>query len=262
MISENLLNEIVRTAEEASARILEVYNSDNFDISQKDDASPLTRADIASNECIFRNLRSISDLPVLSEESDAVEYSKRSEWNQYWLIDPLDGTKEFIKRNDEFTVNIALVEESVPVLGVVCAPALKLIYAAAKGIGARRLKDGVWQPIHCSDYRGNKLRIVASRSHGSDKLKPFLDSIGEHELVSSGSSLKLCRVAEGEAHLYPRLAPTMEWDTAAAHAIVLEAGGHVVDLNDCELRYNKPNLLNPEFIVTGKPAFPWQNYLK
>jgi 3'(2'), 5'-bisphosphate nucleotidase len=254
-----LLDDVLEIARHAGAAVMEVYESPDFDVQLKSDDSPLTRADLASNKLIVEGLKKLTPkVSILSEESKQVPYAERKDWTTYWLVDPLDGTKEFVKRNGEFTVNIALVDGGEPVLGVVYAPVLGRMYYAAKGHGAFRSDgDGAPRPIRAADYHDASLKIVASRSHAGPDLAAFLDRVGEYEVVSMGSSLKLCLVADGTAHLYPRLGPTMEWDTGAAHAIVNEAGGAVTDLDNVALRYNKEDLLNPYFMVVGKPAYPW-----
>ena len=257
------LPSVLEIARRAGEAIIEVYEGPDFNIEVKGDDSPLTRADVAANAIIVEGLKRLTpSIPVLSEESKQVPYEERKAWTTYWLVDPLDGTKEFIKRNGEFTVNIALVSGGEPVLGVVFAPVLDRAYYAAKGHGAFR-QDGAAapNPIKVADYRGARLKVVASRSHAGPDLEGFLARIGDYDVVSMGSSLKLCLVAEGAAHLYPRLGPTMEWDTAASHAVVNEAGGSVTDLNDVPLAYNKENLLNPHFMVAGLPAYPWRQAL-
>jgi 3'(2'), 5'-bisphosphate nucleotidase len=187
---------------------------------------------------------------VLSEESTQISYIERQSWQRFWLVDPLDGTKEFIKRNGEFTVNIALIENGQPVLGVVYAPVLDVCYYAARGLGAFVKRGEVSQLICVQPHTaGQPVKVVASRSHSDERTTELLKQLGDHECISMGSSLKLCLIAEGVAHFYPRLGPTMEWDTAAAHAVVNEAGGIVCDLNGDELSYNKPDLHNPYFLV-------------
>ena len=216
------------------------------------DNSPLTQADLAADRVISTDLAKLtSGWPLLSEESAQITYAERQTWQRYWLIDPLDGTKEFIKRNGEFTVNIALIENGMPILGVVHAPALKVSYYAAHGVGAFVQRDGAAaQPIHVQPHSpGQPIKVVASRSHSDARTVALLERLGAYECISMGSSLKLCLVAEGAANFYPRLGPTMEWDTAAAHAVVSQAGGVVCDLNGRELQYNKADLHNPEFLV-------------
>lgn len=231
---------------------MRVYESGDSGVTSKADDSPLTLADLAAHHVIVDGLDKLEVVyPILSEEASDITYKARSFWSRYWLIDPLDGTKEFIKRNGEFTVNIALIENGVPILGVVYAPVLDVCYYAAREIGAyvQRGKEAA-QPIRAvAAQHGETIKVVASRSHADERTHTLLAKLGVHECISMGSSLKLCLVAEGIAHFYPRLGPTMEWDTAAAHAVVSAAGGSVCDLSGAELRYNKANLLNPEFFV-------------
>jgi 3'(2'), 5'-bisphosphate nucleotidase len=201
-----------------------------------------------------------ADLPVLSEETKAAPYSDREGWDEFWLIDPLDGTKEFVKRNGEFTINIALIANQEPVLGVVHAPALDTSYFGARGAGAfKRVQGDGPSPIAVNGCLFPPLTVVASRSHESDALSKFLETLGRIEIKNVGSSLKLCLVADGSAQLYPRLGPTMEWDTAAGQCVLEQAGGIVADLQGKRLIYNKPNLLNPHFIASSSSAFPWES---
>ena len=248
---KQLLNNIVNIAKQAGDAIMTVYNSDDFNVELKNDDSPLTKADIAANDIIVAALTKLTpDIPILSEESAKAPYETRKHWTKFWLVDPLDGTKEFIKRNGEFTVNIALIENGKPILGVVYAPVLEHTYSGAEGLGAfKQEENNPAQEIKVADHRNQKLKVVASRSHAGPDLQAFLDSLDDYDVISMGSSLKLCLVAEGKAHLYPRLGPTMEWDTGAAHAVVNAAGGQVTDLDKEPLQYNKENLLNPYFIV-------------
>ena len=255
---KKLLNNIVDIAKQAGDAIMTVYNSHDFNVELKNDDSPLTKADIAANDIIVAALTELTpDIPILSEESAKAPYEIRKEWTKFWLVDPLDGTKEFVKRNGEFTVNIALIENGKPILGVVYAPVLKHTYSGAVGLGAfKQEEDNPEKEIKAVDHRNQKLKVVASRSHAGPDLQEFLDSLGDYDVISMGSSLKLCLVAEGKAHLYPRLGPTMEWDTAASHAVVNAAGGKVTNLDKEPLQYNKENLLNPFFIVTvGNQSF-------
>jgi 3'(2'), 5'-bisphosphate nucleotidase len=250
-----LLDQVVQLARSAGAAIMEVYGSADFGETSKADNSPLTLADLAAHKCIVAGLARLPlSYPVLSEEDADISYAIRSSWAQYWLVDPLDGTKEFVKRNGEFTVNIALVDNGVPVLGVVYAPVLDVCYYAAQGSGAFVQRNG--QPAQAikaiPHTAGAAIKVVASRSHSDERTASLLKKLGEHECISMGSSLKLCLVAEAAAHVYPRLGPTMEWDTAAAHAVVNEAGGIVCDLDEQALRYNKEDLHNPEFLVLAK----------
>jgi len=264
MVTEGLVEDIKALAHKAGEAILGVYSSADFGTTFKEEGSPLTLADKAANEIIVAGLKRLTpDVPVLSEESKAAPYEERKAWDRLWIVDPLDGTKEFIKRNGEFTVNIALVEDGSPVLGVVYAPVLKTTYYGAKGMGAFRQKDGEPERISVADYSaGGPLKVVASRSHRGEELDRFLERVGDHEVLSMGSSLKFCLVAEGSAHIYPRLGPTMEWDTAAAQSVVEAAGGQVTTLDGVALGYNREDLLNPYFMVTGNPPFPWQDFIK
>jgi 3'(2'), 5'-bisphosphate nucleotidase len=257
----DLLDQVASIARRAGANIMEIYAREDHGTTLKDDASPLTLADEASHNTIVEGLAKLEPrLPILSEEAEAASPVVRAGWSRFWLVDPLDGTKEFIKRNGEFTVNNALIGR--PVLGVVYAPVLDLMYQAAEGHGAfKGIGGDKPEPIAVSDYRSVGLRVVASRSHAGELMPRFLALAGDPECVSKGSSLKLCLVADGTANLYPRFGPTMEWDVAAAHAIVAEAGGQVVDPAGAPLRYNKDDLHNPWFIVEGNPPFPWQSAL-
>lgn len=249
---ERTLSDVITIARAAGDAIMEVYRSGDAGITTKADDSPLTLADLAAHSVIIDGLSKLTPAyPILSEEAAGIAYAERSTWTRYWLVDPLDGTKEFIKRNGEFTVNIALIDNGVPILGVVYAPVLAVCYYAAQGIGAY-VQRGASAPqnIHVSTAKKNEpIKVVASRSHSDERTQALLSKLGNHECISMGSSLKLCLVAEGAAHFYPRLGPTMEWDTAAAHAVVNAADGRVCDRTGSELRYNKANLLNPEFFV-------------
>jgi 3'(2'), 5'-bisphosphate nucleotidase len=253
-VSEPFLLQVIAIAKAAGQGIMAVYNQPPGKIVLKTDQSPLTEADLISNQIIVSELARLTpDIPILSEESAAIPYQQRADWQRFWLVDPLDGTKEFIKRNDEFTVNIALIERNQPVLGVVHAPALDVCYAGAAGVGAfveRQQQPAARIRISLRNAQ-DTLKVVASRSHRDARTTTLLDRLGPHECISMGSSLKFCLVAEGSAHFYPRLGPTMEWDTAAAHAVVNAAGGTVCDLSGAALRYNKADLHNPEFFVLG-----------
>jgi 3'(2'), 5'-bisphosphate nucleotidase len=258
-----LLEKITLLAERAGAAILEVYSSGDFGTVSKEDGSPLTRADMAADAVIREGLGLIApDTPILSEEAEGSPFEERRSWGCFWLVDPLDGTKEFVKRNGEFTVNIALIEDGRPVLGVVHAPVFAVTYFAAKGEGAFKLRGSAKEAIGVAGYESGPLKLAVSRSHRGAALESFISKIGTVELVEMGSSLKLCLVAEGAAHLYPRFGPTMEWDTGAAHAVVAEAGGRVTDMAGSELRYNKEDLHNPPFMVAGAPAFQWMDFME
>jgi 3'(2'), 5'-bisphosphate nucleotidase len=256
------LEDVVNIATEAGRRILDVYER-QFDVSRKDDGSPLTDADRAAHDVIVAHLAALTPaIPILSEESAKIEYSERAGWQRFWLVDPLDGTKEFVNRNGEFTVNIALIDNGTPLLGVVYVPVTGVCYLAVHGQGAWKEQGGCnRQPIRVRAYHGGHATVVASRSHRGDAVDKFLAKLkareGEYDTASLGSSLKLCRVAEGAADVYPRLGPTSEWDTAAAQCVVECAGGRVTDLDGQPLRYNKPNILNPWFLVTGADGYNW-----
>ena len=272
-ILEHFCPPVILTAYDAGAEILRIYHGEDFEIQLKADNSPLTAADKAAHNLIMERLQQLYDFPVLSEESKEIPYETRSAWTTYWLVDPLDGTKEFIKRNSEFTVNIALIHEGRPVYGVVFAPALGLFYVGAKGHGAFRFKQGDdfanrtelaeklhdirehFQPIPQPRPQGeHQLRVVASRSHCNVETTDFIERLeetrGPAKLVSIGSSLKICLVADGSADVYPRIAPTMHWDTGAAQAVLEAAGGCLVQWDDHEpLRYDRPSLVNPYFVA-------------
>jgi 3'(2'), 5'-bisphosphate nucleotidase len=255
----SLVEPIVALAEDAGRAILEVYSTD-FEVQSKDDESPLTQADLASHRWIDAGLKSLTpDIPIISEESGLPSFDERSQWQRYWLIDPLDGTKEFVNRNGEFTVNIALIDNHRPVLGVVHVPVLNKTYVGCKGIGAHR-RDGDTDPvsIQVAAASAASARVVGSRSHRGASLDAYLENLGDHNMVPMGSSLKFCVVAEGEADLYPRLGPTSEWDTAAAQAVVEQAGGSVVTLDGKPMKYNaKEDILNPHFFVIGAADRDW-----
>lgn len=249
---EALLIIAIQAAEEGCREILHVYHSGDFQAEAKGDKSPLTRADKNAHHKIASILEP-TGLPILSEEGKNVPYAERRNWNYFWLVDPLDGTKEFIKRNGEFTVNIALIHKDTPILGVVAVPVTHEIYYATEGYGAYVRKGGndhklaKRSPV---DLTREGLRVVASRSHMNDETQTFISSLRNPSLVSAGSSLKFMLLANGQADVYPRYAPTMEWDTAAAHAVVKETGHEVREYgSDRPLVYNKENLLNPYFLV-------------
>tara|TARA_B110000090_G_scaffold139990_1_gene153887 strand:- start:652 stop:1482 length:831 start_codon:yes stop_codon:yes gene_type:complete len=273
MLDLQLLNSVNEIAIAAGREILDVYNSAQaIEVSTKSDDSPLTDADRRAHLLIVDRLSSLTpDIPLLSEESDAIDYGLRKAWQRYWLIDPLDGTKEFINRNGEFTVNIALIENGQSVAGVVHVPVTGVSYFGGTRIGAWKqytnqsgseAKSISSRPMQ--DH--SDVRIVASRRHLGEQLEALVGKIENHfgkaTLLSMGSSLKMCLLAEGSADIYPRMAPTCEWDTAAAHGILCAAGGEIVDLQFRPLRYNsKPELLNPFFIALADRAYPWQQLL-
>ena len=250
------INEIVEIAERAGEAALEHYNDVDVDVEYKEDESPLTAADLDANALIEEALEEFDPkLPILSEESSQADYEERRDWDAFWLVDPLDGTKEFLKKNDEFTVNIALIEQGRPVLGVVRAPALEATYFAAKGLGAFKSEDdGDVEMISVAEEPTDPITVVVSRSHINDPTQAFVDKLEEDhevELMRKGSSLKLCMVAEDAAQVYPRLGPTSEWDTGAAQCVVEQAGGRVDKADGDPLAYNKSDILNPYFVVYG-----------
>ena len=278
------MNIAIDAANDAGKAMLAIYSKD-FSVEYKKDSSPITDADRAAHEIIIEKLRK-TPYPIISEENKQISYSQRSKWDKYWLVDPLDGTKEFIKRNGEFTVNIAFIENGKPILGVVFVPVLSTYYLgdkngafkAVSGIHYKSLKELLnnvnsnldkLKQIYVSNNIKGSLKVVASKTHCNDATMNFIseleDVYGKSKFISKGRSLKLCMVAEGLADFYPRIAPTCEWDTAAAHAVVDAAGGSVLIYDDkinareyyknnkllSELSYNKENILNPYFIVSG-----------
>ena len=259
-----LIEPVVEIARHAGKEILKIYESD-FEIETKADQSPLTAADRAAHGVIVASLTELTpQIPVWSEESAEIPFQQRAAWSEFWLVDPLDGTKEFIKRNGEFTVNIALIRDHEPILGVVHVPVQNRDYYGYQNGGAF-VVDALTKarPISVCQPAKTPVRVVGSRSHLGSSLEKFLEAVGEHVMVPMGSSLKLCLVAAGEADIYPRLGPTSEWDTAAAQAVVESAGGHVVDLGGRRILYNtKAEVLNPYFLVFGDNSEPWLDYVK
>lgn len=255
MLNSIDIEDVIKIAKEAGSAIMQIYSKD-FEIEYKDDKSPLTEADKLSNEIICQKLKALfSNIPILSEENREIDYSKRKNWDYFWLIDPIDGTKEFIKKNGEFTVNIALIQNQKPILGVVYAPAIETLYYA-------KLNEGAFKQISNENpkklplkFENREFTIVASKSHKSKEteelIEKYRDTYPNLKLKSIGSSLKLCLVAEGLADVYPRLAPTKEWDTGASHIVVNEAKKRVINYENPkeELKYNKESILNPFFIV-------------
>ena len=258
-----IVTDIIALAQRAGEKIMTVYAQD-FSVSDKADHSPLTAADLAAHDVICSGLAELTpDLPVLSEESANIPFDTRAKWDRYWLVDPLDGTKEFIKRNGEFTVNIALIENYRAILGVVLIPARQQCYYATLSSGAFRQDKGQTpQPLRVTQPAAQPLRVVGSRSHAGQELSDYVSKLGAHTFVPVGSALKFCLVAEGSADIYPRLGPTSEWDTAAAQCIVEAAAGQVITLDGTPLRYNqKESLLNPYFLVIGDAERDWLRYL-
>lgn len=242
---QELLNQCIDIARHAGDAIMEIYRSDDFGVEIKDNNTPLTKADLASNKIIEDGLKQISNLPIVSEEASHDSMGS----NEFWLVDPIDGTKEFINQNGEFTVNIGLVKNGEPVLGVVYVPAKDVLYAGVKGEGAFKVEGGAQKPIR-AEFTGDVTVVVASRSHRDERLDAFLEKLGDYQEINMGSSLKLCLVAEGKAAIYPRFAPTSLWDTAAADAVVRAAGGNTKDVDGNVLTYDPgKNILNPYFIV-------------
>ena len=252
------VNKVVNIAIDAGKEILRIYQQDSFNQQSKLDKSPLTEADIAAHNLITRQLKQITpNVPILSEESKKIAWDVRKLWSVYWLIDPLDGTKEFIKKNGEFTVNIALIYQNDPIIGVVHAPVLNETWVGEQGKSAIKIEQGSITIIKTTPYKKTDIcKVIGSRSHAGDSLNKFLQGLGKYQLMSIGSSIKFCLVAEGKAHIYPRLGLTSEWDTAAAHAVVNSAGGEVFDFETkIPLKYNtKDSLLNPYFVVQDKSS--------
>jgi len=266
-VSSKIIDDVIELAIVAGQRIMEIYDTD-FEVEQKSDNTPLTAADMAAHNTIVEGLGKLTpEIPILSEESASIPFAERSQWQRYWLVDPLDGTREFVKRNGEFTVNIALIDNHESVLGVVYAPVTGVTYYAARGTGAFKKTVGDASnseavAIHCRAKKPDSTIIAGSRSHRGDSLEAFLKKIGDYEIISMGSSLKSCLVAEGSCDIYPRLGPTSEWDTAAAQCVVEEAGGRITKTDMSPLRYNtKDELLNPHFLVIGDPGYDWGQYL-
>ena len=283
ILDVSLLNAVVEVAHQAGEKIMSIYNHENIEIVNKNDGSPLTQADLLAHQTIVEGLKKLTpEIPVLSEESSETDIQQRRQWPLLWLVDPLDGTKEFIHRTDEFTVNIALIINHRPVLGVVFAPALGATYFAMNNYGAYKQFAGKTERIFASSWvdvaevsrlghpspRGTpalrressvtptrSLRVVASRRHGEEALEKFLQQLPEYTLLNAGSALKICLVAEGVADLYPRLGPTSEWDTAAGHAIINNAGGILYDEQHRPFHYNsRETLLNGSFVVSPQDA--------
>ena len=249
----SLQNEVIRIAEKAGEEIMQVYSLSDFSnvVNFKSDDSPLTLADKNAHESIFNDLKVLApEIPIISEEGSDVPYEERKNWKRFWMVDPLDGTKEFISRNNEFTVNIALVENDVPIFGVIYLPVDKIVYCGTVGKGAFKIEGGIKSSIQ-TNQKFEDLTAIGSRSHASSEESEMLRKYSVRNTVSAGSSLKFCRVAEGKADLYLRFNPTMEWDTAAGQAIVEAAGGFVADLDNNRFSYNKRILKNGSFLCVS-----------
>ncbi len=257
---KQLVEGVIEACRQASGAILEIYDGDEFEVERKDDASPLTAADMASHRTLVSALEAMTpEIPILSEESSAADLDDRRKWKRLWVVDPLDGTREFIKRNGEFTINVALVEDSRPVLGVIAVPVTGLAYSGIVGVGAARWSN--WrdaEPIETRRPCPARPVVLGSRSHANPRTQAYFEMLDTHEQISRGSALKFCAVAAGEADFYPRLGPTSEWDTAAGEAIVIAAGGRVWLPDGQPLRYNvRSTTLNGDFLVAGDPEASW-----
>ena len=271
MWNDDQLTILLKIIREAGSEILSVYSDNsNFRVNYKDDDSPITKADRLANRIIVRALGKLPvNFPILSEESEKPLYRERESWTDYWLVDPLDGTKEFIKRNGEFTVNIAHIRNGVPEMGAVHVPVSGVTYLGKKGSGAWMVdQDDITKEIQARkmENSSSSIKVLTSRSHSNDSLdnlvKDISKEIGDTEVVTMGSSLKICLLAEGKADLYPRQTPTCEWDTAAAHAVLAGSGGEIFDANFRVLKYNqKSSLLNPNFFAVADPNFDWGKLL-
>lgn len=269
VLPANFEERLITLARDASSAILDIYETD-FYVETKTDSSPLTLADTAAHKIIVKGLRELTpDIPIISEEAVLPEFSERSKWPMYWLVDPLDGTKEFVNRNGEFTVNIALIAENVPLVGVVCVPVQDRTYVGNTSTMDARVYSAAGERQVKSRRFSEKpmeIKVVASRSHVSNELRAYLKSIDEIfsgvETISMGSSLKLCALADAEADIYPRLGPTSEWDIAAAHAVLVAAGGQIYVSDGSPLTYNmKEDILNPNFIAVGDSSLSWAESL-
>ncbi len=264
MLADAAMEQAIAIALEAGRATLKVYARD-FAVETKADASPLTEADMAAHRIISDGLARLAPtVPLLSEEGAQIPWETRRGWTRWWLIDPLDGTREFVKRNGEFTVNIALIEDGVPVLGIVHAPVDGYLVHARRGIGAFLRDPATNRDIAIASQHPARrpLRVTASRSHLDERTARVLERIGDHEREGVGSSLKFCRTAEGRADVYPRLGPTSEWDTAAGQCVLEAAGGCVIGLDGEPFRYNRgPSLLNPDFFALGDPSLPWRDWV-
>ena len=262
VVTTDLQEAVIVIAREAAAAILQVYEN-AFEVESKSDSSPLTAADMAAHHIISDGLgRLTPDWPVLSEEAADIPWETRRHWGRYWLVDPLDGTREFVKRNGEFTVNIALIDQHIPIFGVVLAPVGGALWHGVLGQSAYRRDGQTDVELRTRVPASGKLRVAASRSHRDARTEALLARIGDAETIGLGSSLKFCRIAEGSLDVYPRFGPTSEWDTAAAQCILEAAGGAVLAPDGRAFRYNRrETLLNGDFIALGDPQLPWKSWL-
>lgn len=266
MLEKNLLEDIKKIAHRAGEAVLKIYQqTESKAIATKADDTPLTEADLIAHKIIVEGLQALMPrYPILSEESADISFTERKQWKKYWLVDPIDGTKEFLERTDEFSILIALIENHEPIMGVVYAPVLQQWYYAAKNQGAFQQTVGSKpQMLRTGTLNFNNLRIIASRRHGLTRFTPLLTDFEQHAVINRGSALKFTAVASSEADIYPRFGLTSEWDTAAGQCIVEEAGGKVMTLDGEVLQYNtKESLINPEFIVVGDPTYDWLSNIK
>ena len=266
LLDADLREDVIELTHDAAAAILGIYDSE-FAVERKDDNSPLTAADLAAHRCIVEGLARITpDIPVLSEESAETPTAQRRSWSRFWLVDPLDGTREFVKRNGEFTVNIALIDVGVAVYGFVQAPVTGVLWHGGAGIGAFRRERGDDalrdRRLHTRAPAAAPWRVAASRSHRDPRSEAFIARMGQTEPRSQGSSLKFCALAEGELDVYPRFGPTSEWDTGAGQCVLEGAGGAVLDPRGRPFRYNqRDTLLNGDFVALGDVALPWREWL-
>ncbi len=261
----NLLPPVIELSRQAAALIMDYYqNRTEVNIQTKQDDSPVTEADLVADKCIVAGLNTIArDIPIISEEGAITDYQQRQHWSRFWLVDPLDGTKEFIHGTGEFTVNIALIENQQPVLGVIYIPITGECYFAATGVGAHKQEQGkAAQAIHTAKVEKGDVTVVTSRRHRSKTLHALADEFADCRINRIGSSWKLCLLAEGKADLYTRFGPTFEWDLAAGQCIVEQAGGKVVRTNLTPLSYNNPTLMHKDFFAIGDGTFDWLHYLQ
>jgi len=262
-LTTDLRETVIAIAQEAAAEVMQIY-AGSFDVAMKQDDSPVTAADLAAHACISTGLARLTpDLPILSEESAHADWETRRHWGAFWLVDPIDGTREFIKRNGEFSVNIALIYQGAPTFGVVLAPVTGLVWHAMRGEQAYRRQGQHDTVLRTRAPAAQPLRVAATRSHRSARTEQMLQRMGEIETVVQGSSLKFCRIAEGDLDVYPRLGPTSEWDTAAGQCVLHAAGGAVLSMATGKpFRYNRrETLLNDDFIALGDPGLQWRDWV-